>query len=121
MNSKVAERIEIVAELVCVLEIIASIIVGIALISSENSMGFLVIIIGAFISWLSYLILYGFGELIENSEIIAKNISGIKSYNEDFKLNKGTTYEEKIDLLNDLKNKGLITEKEYSEKSEKLK
>ncbi len=97
MNSNIAEKIKDSSRFVCAFGIIASIIVGISLITSESSIGFLVIIIGAFISWLSYIILYGFGKLIENSEIIVKNISGIKSYNEDFKYNKDTSSEEKTE------------------------
>lgn len=99
MNSKVAERIEDASRFVCAFGIIASIIVGISLITSESSMGFLVIIIGVFISWLSYLILYGFGELIEYAEIIAKNISGAKKDTVPLKLNinKAITSEEKTE------------------------
>ena len=95
MNSKVAERIEGASRVVCAFGIIASI----SLITSESSIGFLVIIIGAFISWLSYLILYGFGELIEYAEIIAKNISGTKDNTVPLKLNlnKDISSEEKTE------------------------
>lgn len=97
MNSKVAARIKDASRFVCAFGIIASIIVGIKLLWLDNAIVFLEIIIGAFVSWLCYLILYGFGELIEYAEIIAKNISGIKSYNEDFKFNKDTSSEEKTE------------------------
>ena len=53
--------------------IIASIIVGIKLVKNENAYGFLVIIGGILISWMSSWLLYAFGELVENSTIIAKH------------------------------------------------
>lgn len=101
MNSKVAARIKDASRFVCAFGIIASIIVGIKLLWLDNAIGFLEIIIGAFISWLSYLILYGFGELIEYAEIIAKNISGSKDNTVPFKLNinKAITSEEKTDNI----------------------
>ncbi|MBQ2914119.1 MAG: zinc-ribbon domain-containing protein [Clostridia bacterium] len=56
--------------------IIVSVIVGIIYISNDNvGIGILIIAIGSLSSWLSSWLLYGFGELIENSSIIAENTS----------------------------------------------
>ncbi len=53
--------------------IIVSIIVGIVLIKNESDFGIWVILGGSLVSWMSSWILYAFGELVENSTIIAKH------------------------------------------------
>ncbi len=97
MNSNIAEKIKGSANWILCIGISVSLMSGISMVALRNLIGILVFLLGLFSSWLSYIILYGFGKLIENSEIIAKNISGIKSYNEDFKFNKDTSSEEKTE------------------------
>lgn len=97
MNSNIVGKIKGTGYWILCIGIGSSVIGGINLITSESSIGFLVIVIGTFSSWLSSITLFGFGQLIEYAEIIAKNISGIKSYNEDFKFNKDTSSEERTE------------------------
>ena len=55
-----------------IVEAITAIIVGIALIVNDNALvGFLTIIFGPIAAWVSSWLLYGFGQLVENSDIIA--------------------------------------------------
>ncbi len=97
MNSKVAKKIKESANWILCIGIGVSVMSGISMVALRYLIGILVFLLGLFSSWLSYLILYGFGQLIEYAEIIAKNISEIKSYNEDFKFNKDTSSEERTE------------------------
>ena len=82
MYSNIGGKIKGVAVAGCILGIIASLIVGILLISQSSyytqtaPMGLLVIIVGSLASWLGSFCLYGFGELIEktgeNNEALVK-------------------------------------------------
>ena len=121
MKYKIAKKIKISSFFIFWIGIIASVFGGFFIILSANPIGFLVILIGSFISWLSYLILYGFGQLIENSNTIAYSIAEVQNAASSYQFNHDTKAEDKIAVLNDLKNKGLITEEEYNDKSEKLK
>lgn len=121
MKYKIAKNIKISSFFIFWIGIIASVFGGFFIILSANPIGFLVILIGSFISWLSYLILYGFGQLIENSNTIAYSIAEVQNAASSYQFNHDTKAEDKIAVLNDLKNKGLITEEEYNNKSEHLK
>ena len=72
MFSNIGGKIKALAVVICVLGIIASVIGGIYLISLHEELivsGVLTIVIGSLVSWLSVLCLYGFGELVENSQL----------------------------------------------------
>ena len=82
MYDNIGGKIKVVAVAGCILGIIASLIVGISLISQSSyytqtaPMGWIVIIVGSLASWLGSFCLYGFGELIEktgaNNEALVK-------------------------------------------------
>ena len=56
-----------------IVEAIAAIIGGITLIGNDDILyGFLAIVFGPIAAWVSSWLLYGFGQLIENSDIIAE-------------------------------------------------
>ena len=73
MYDNIGEKIKVVAVAGCILGIIASLIVGIPLISNADrynptaTMGWVIIIVGSLASWLGSFCLYGFGELIEKT------------------------------------------------------
>lgn len=72
MFDNIGGKIKAAAQVVTWLGIITSVIGGIAImVSLESPTGVLVMIGGSLISWLSSLALYGFGQLIENTDIIA--------------------------------------------------
>lgn len=104
--------------------------------------GLLIIIIGCLASWLSSLTLYGFGQLIENSDILVEqgknrttnqnnNCNSTSTATHKWKCDKcGNMISEepcpicnkdKIETLKNWKKDGLITEEEYKEKMENLK
>ncbi len=84
MFDNVGGSIKRIAKFACAVGIVCSIVLGIIVGSmwSETSrdgfgsfiIGVLIILVGSFMSWISVLCLYGYGELIENSAIIAENI-----------------------------------------------
>ena len=89
MFDNIGGKIKGLAKIICWIGIIACVITGIALISDASKgdryyrytdggevfAGILVMILGSVLSWVGSFVLYGFGELVENS---AKLVSQIK-------------------------------------------
>ncbi len=76
MFNNIGGKIKTYATVVTTLGIIGSIFAGIALGSSggtSTSVAFIIMAVGCLVSWLSSFLLYGFGELIEQTTIIAQN------------------------------------------------
>lgn len=81
MFDNIGSKIKTVATTIAWLGIIGSIIIGIIIISEANDSyypsatetlsGWLVIIVGSLSSWVSSFTLYGFGQLIENTDVIS--------------------------------------------------
>lgn len=67
-------KIKVVAKVECWLGIFSSISIGVNLISTEEEFlvftGILVMIVGAITAWLGSFLIYGFGQLVENSDIL---------------------------------------------------
>ena len=117
MFDNVGSKIKGLASFFCWGGIIASIIGGIILIGLDEDLlfaGFAVIVIGSLLSWVSSFVLYGFGELVANSAIIAgkRADDSVQHPNTVAPQDKN----EKIAALNNLKAKGLISEDEYNKK-----
>ena len=71
--NNVGEKIKGAAAVICFLGIITAIMVGFSLmITKEDGIifGIIVLLSGIFSSWVLFIILYGFGQLIENSQAI---------------------------------------------------
>ena len=69
----IGNKIKGLAQMAFVVEAIAAVITGIALMASDEDLilyGLLVLIAGPIIAWVSSWLLYGFGQLVENSDII---------------------------------------------------
>ena len=81
MFDNIGSKIKTVATTIAILGIIGSIIIGSVMIKEANDSyypsatetlsGWLVIIVGSLSSWVSSFTLYGFGQLIENTDIIS--------------------------------------------------
>lgn len=70
MYTNIGAKIKGLAIVVCIGGIIAGVIAGLALISFDEDLALiavLLIAVAALISWVSSFVLYGFGELVENS------------------------------------------------------
>ena len=71
MYDFIGDKIKGLAKAIFFVEAIASVIGGLILISIELAIvGILVIILGPLVAWVSSWLLYGFGQLIDNSDII---------------------------------------------------
>lgn len=73
MFNNIGGKIKSVASVLTGLGIAISIVIGIiAIIASAPGIGLLTIFLGSLASWLSSLTLYGFGQLIENTDKLVK-------------------------------------------------
>ncbi|MBR5496382.1 MAG: hypothetical protein IKV76_00190 [Clostridia bacterium] len=83
MYSNIGKKIQRLAAISAIIGMIASIAIGFALIVLSDGgwlgtnetlivIGVAVIILGSILSWVLSFVLYGFGRLVENSEIIAR-------------------------------------------------
>lgn len=122
MFNNIGGKIKALAKGICWGGIIASVLIGFSSVASINDEVagfislFLIVGFGSFGSWVGSLAFYGFGELVENSAIIAgksvheKNViskEGIETPRAGAKQDSG----EKI--LGELLQKGVITQNEY--------
>lgn len=94
MFKNIGGKIKTLAEILAMLGMIGSIILGIIeLMAGENVLiGFLIFIIGSIASWLSSCFIYGFGQLIENTDFLVKrfdyNNSKYIDNDQDYKYDK---------------------------------
>lgn len=86
MFENIGSKIKNLSKFICCIEIIACIVVGIVMAATNENLifaGILVAVIGALLSWVGAFILYGFGQLIENSDIIAEESRRSNAKNEN--------------------------------------
>lgn len=88
MYSNIGKKIQRLAAVCAIIGIVASIIGGAVLIKMSDggyyrgvdetllTIGIAVIILGSLLSWVLSFVLYGFGRLVENSDIIARQYRG---------------------------------------------
>lgn len=92
MFDNIGGKIKSLAQVVTVIGIIASIIIGLIFMANAGFIGFIVMAIGILFSWISSFITYGLGQLIENTDTMVyllKN-NDIKQIKSELK-NKGNT------------------------------
>ncbi len=86
MFNNIGRKIKVLAKILCWVGIVLSVITGVAILASGSythltingeyttvsnvPAGILTIVIGCLISWIGSFFTYGFGQLIENSDII---------------------------------------------------
>lgn len=77
MFNNIGGKIKTLAQVVSGIGISASVIFGCFLMATDEDtvfIGILVLILGSIFSWISSFMTYGFGQLIENSDILISNI-----------------------------------------------
>lgn len=121
MYKNIGWKIKVVATIFAAIGMIFGITIGIGLFyilnelsgetASSAAIGFLVAAILVLLSWIGSFVLFGYGELIEETSEI-KNYLVIK--------NETISIKDKIAELEDWKNKGMITEIEFIEKIKSL-
>ncbi len=76
MFDNIGRKIKTLAEVFCLIGMIASVVSGIVLMCFEDGflffIGVVVIIVGGLLSWILSFNLYGFGQLIENTDILVE-------------------------------------------------
>lgn len=76
MYDNIGGKIKLLAIWIFIIEAIAAVIFGIDLVANDDGLfGFLTIILGPIVAWVSSWLLYGFGQLVHNSDIIAEDFS----------------------------------------------
>lgn len=80
MFNNIGGKIKGLASFICWLGIIGSVLGGIVLMMMGDELGIIlgivVALVGSLISWIGSFLLYGFGQLIYNSDVIARNTQG---------------------------------------------
>lgn len=77
MFNNIGGKIKAVCSLACALGIIGSLLLGLSLLMSGHVVsGTVLAALGSLLAWLSCLALYGFGQLVENSDILAGRMQG---------------------------------------------
>ena len=89
--------------------IIISVISGCAVIGDSTMLGLIIITVGCLISWVSSLVLYGFGQLIENTE---RMLNSTNSYTNDVSASSHDISNENIKTLEKIKTEGLLSDEE---------
>ena len=110
MFDNIGSKIKSLAQVVCWIGIVASVIGGFSIIVSNDEavvVGLLTMVLGAVGSWVGSFVLYGFGQLIENSDTLVE----ISKHNL-LKATKGTA-DKKVDTASDTDD----TDSEPEEKS----
>lgn len=116
MYDNIGGKIKGLAMVTFMLEMIAAIIIGLIIIIQgidyeENMIpiGFLIMVVGPLVAWISSWLLYGFGELIAKTCEIERNTRGGERKSEaQAKLDS-----DRISKIERLRSQGLITEEEY--------
>jgi len=75
MFNNIGGKIKVVAMTLCIIGIVFSVIAGFALIIADESTmlsGILLILVGPIASWIGSFMTYGFGQLVENSDILVR-------------------------------------------------
>ena len=93
MWDNIGGKIKGLAKIIALLGIISSIIGGIVFFNIDGSgmyvgIGFATIFLGSLFSWIASWFMYGFGELIENSESIKYNTSKISDTSRNKPINE---------------------------------
>lgn len=109
MYTDIGSKIKTISKVACVIGVIGALIIGITIVSYDDDLSFIALLAGlgaAFASLVTSFVLYGFGELVENSGRI-----GIERQQPVLHQHKA----EMSDLLR-LKEQGIISEEEYQKK-----
>lgn len=80
MFNRVGSKLKTLAVIVALIGNVTFVMLGMVLIANnDGELGFLILIAGLLLSWASALLLYGMGEMVENSVITAENSARLLS------------------------------------------
>ena len=78
MYKDIGNKIMTLAVAFCIIGMIISIILGIIVLGMDVTYGIIILVVGPVMSWLNLLLMYGFGRLIDNSEVSRESLNQIK-------------------------------------------
>ncbi len=113
MFDNIGGKIKILAQAVCWIGIICAVIFGSVMIINDKDlafMGFMVMIIGSLVAWVSSFTLYGFGQLIENTDKLVLNIEKTQYKDDDIYTEEDLLTEIKKENYQDPRLKDFLTE-----------
>lgn len=119
MFNNIGEKIKTLASVICIFGILSSVISGISYISKDEDLvaiGLIIMVAGSLASWVGSFMTYGFGQLIENTDILVRNSGGDTRVTDE-----SATKKQRLETLNRWYDQGLITKEEYIEKARELK
>lgn len=74
MYGNIGGKIKVLATVICIIGAVATILYGVLLCVIEQiALGLAVMIVGPVLSWVSSFALYGFGQLVQNSDRLVSN------------------------------------------------
>ncbi len=125
MFNNIGRKIKVLANVVCWIGIIGSVIAGIAMMAANSwwngvsQAGLALLLLGPLFSWVGSFVLYGFGELIEKTVSIESALRAKTGHIASPIDN--SLHGSRAEKINDLFEKGLISEDEYTAKMKEIK
>ncbi len=117
MYKGIGGKIKTLAGVITCAGVILSIVAGVLLMTNDLVLvGILVILAGFLVSWASTFILYGFGQMVENSE----KLVAIEKMKLDAKIDALETKADKADELAKWNKAGFLTDEEFEKKIDEL-
>lgn len=114
MYNNIGGKIKGLAKAISIVEAIAAVTTGIALMASDDDMilvGLVVMLLGPLVAWVSSWLIYGFGELVDKACDIERNTRGGERKSEA----QTKVDDVRISKIEKLRSQGLITEEEYKQ------
>lgn len=117
MFKSIGGKIKTLAGAITCIEIILSIVLGIILMTNDLVLvGVLAILVGFLFSWVSTFILYGFGQMVENSD----KLVAVERMKLDAKMEELGTKADKADELAKWNKAGFLTDDEFEKRIDEL-
>ena len=117
MFKSIGGKIKTLAGAITCIEIILSIVLGIILMTNDLVLvGVLAILVGFLFSWVSTFILYGFGQMVENSD----KLVAVERMKLDAKIDELGTKADKADELAKWNKAGFLTDDEFEKRIDEL-
>ncbi|MBO5453544.1 MAG: SHOCT domain-containing protein [Clostridia bacterium] len=133
MFSNIGGKIKTVAAIVAWVGIIASVVSGFICIAVDDDLilvGLLIAVVGSLISWVSSFVLYGYGQLIQNTDKMVGNVYNDKQPMGGYQtgmpvnnapvnnapVNNAPAVDPRFESLKRLREQGVITDEEFQQK-----
>ena len=117
MYKGIGGKIKTLAGVITCIGILLSIVSGVTLMVLDYALvGVLVMLVGFLFSWISTFILYGFGQMVENSD----KLVAIEKMKLDSRLDELESKADKADELAKWNKAGFLTDEEFERKIDEL-